>query len=279
MTVEILSRIQYAYCLTFHYIYPPLSIGLSLAIVFMMGMYLKTKSHEWEQIVQFWIRVFALTFALGVATGIPLPFGFGTNWSRYSKYVGDVFGAILGAEGFFAFLVEAGFLGILLFGWGKVRPGIHFFATIMVCFGTHFSGFWIVAANSWMQTPVGYSLSTSANGMTVAHVTDFWTVLFNHSTMQHIIHVMLGAWLAGAFLMISIAAYYLLKGRHQTFAIKTMKLAVLIGFISGCLQLVAADQLGRVIAKYNPAKLAAFEGVFKTKEYTTGYGFGFVNMK
>ncbi|MGL5626614.1 MAG: cytochrome ubiquinol oxidase subunit I [Candidatus Rhabdochlamydia sp.] len=279
MTVEILSRIQFAFTLTFHYIYPPLSIGLSLALIFMEGMYLKTKLKIWEDMTKFWLKIFALTFALGVATGIPLQFSLGTNWARYSRFVGDVFGSALSAEGFFAFLIEGGFLGLLLFGWKKVSSTMHFLSTILVSFGAHFSAFWIVAANSWMQYPTGYELVTQPDGTVVAQVTNWVQMLFNPTAIDHIVHVILSAWLTGAFLIISVSAYYLLKKRHFEFAVRSFKLGILMTFISGVLQLVSADLLARDVAKYNPVKLAAFEGVFETKPYTPAFAFGWVDVE
>ena len=277
MEVEILSRIQFAFTLTFHYIYPPLSIGLSLAIVMMEAMYLKTRDVLWEKITKFWVKVFALTFALGVATGIPLQFSLGTNWARYSRFVGDVFGSVIGAEGFFAFLIEAGFLGVLLFGWNRVSSKVHFLATILVSLGAHFSALWIVSANSWMHTPAGYRLAVDPDGTQVAQVTDWWEMFLNPSNMGHICHVFLSAWMTGAFLIISISAYYLLKGRYRDFAKKSMKVGLLIAFTSTILQLISGDDVARTVAKYNPEKLAALEGVYKTEDYTGAYAFGWVS--
>src|ERR1041384_4102153 len=158
MDVEILARIQFAFTIAFHYIYPPLSIGLGLMLVIFEGLYLKTGNEVYEQITRFWIKVFALIFGIGVATGIIMEFEFGTNWATYSKYVGDIFGSALAAEGIFAFALESGFLGILLFGWNKVSPKMHFISACMVCLGAHFSSVWIVVANSWMQTPAGFHI-------------------------------------------------------------------------------------------------------------------------
>lgn len=279
MDVEILSRIQFAFTITFHYIYPPLSIGLSLALILMEGMFLKTKNPLWEKLVKFWLKVFAMTFALGVATGIPMMFSLGTNWARYSRFVSDVSGSIIGAEGMFAFLVEAGFLGVLLFGWHKVSPKMHFLSTILVSVGAHFSAVWIVSFNSWMQTPAGYTLTTLPDGTEVAQVNKWAEVFFNPSNMSHITHVLLGAWMAGAFLMVSVAAYYLLKKRHEPFAIKTMQVGLLIAIVTTLLQLVSADHLARKVAKYNPEKFAAFEGVYKTEPYTPAYAFGWVDSE
>jgi cytochrome d ubiquinol oxidase subunit I len=279
MDTEILSRLQFAFTVTFHYIYPPLSIGISLALVFMEGMFLKTGLVIWEKLTKFWLKVFSMTFALGVATGIPLQFSLGTNWSRYSRFVGDVFGSVIGAEGFFAFLIEAGFLGVLLFGWNRVGPKMHFLSTVLVSGAAHFSAVWIVSANSWMHTPAGYRLVTAPDGVQVAEVTNWSEMFFNPSNMSHITHVILGAWLTGAFLLISVAAYYLLKRRHLEFAKKTMVVGLLIGFSSTLFQLISADHLAQKIAVHNPEKFAAFEGVYETKPYTPAYAFGWVDGK
>ncbi len=159
MDHEILSRLQFAFTVAFHYIYPPLSIGLGLLLVVMEGSYLKTGNKIYEDMTRFWIKIFALIFGLGVATGIIMEFEFGTNWATYSKYVGDIFGSALAAEGIFAFALESGFLGILLFGWNRVSSRMHFFSTIMVFLGSLFSAVWIVVANSWQQTPAGFHIA------------------------------------------------------------------------------------------------------------------------
>ncbi len=279
MDAEILHRIQFGLNLTFHYIYPPLSIGLSVALIIFEWFYLRTKDPIWEGITKFWIRVFALTFALGVATGVPLVFGFGTNWSRWSAFVGDVLGSALAAEGLFAFTMEAGALGILLFGWNRVSRKVHFGATIAVAFGAHFSGVWITNVNSWMQTPAGYVIKQNAKGIEYAAVTDWWQMAFNPSALSHLSHVILGCWMAGSFLIISISSYYLLKKRYTEFSIRSIKVGLSIALVSVCLQLVSADHLATLISKYNPVKFAAFEGVFKTEESTPLYAFGYVDTE
>ncbi len=279
MDAELLHRTQFGLNLTFHYIYPPLSIGLSVALIIFEWLYLKTKDPVWEGITKFWIRVFALTFALGVATGVPLVFGFGTNWSRWSAYVGDVMGSVLAAEGLFAFTMEAGALGILLFGWNRVSRKMHFLATLGVAFGAHFSGMWITNVNSWMQTPAGYVIRKNANGIEYAAITDWWQMAFNPSALSHLSHVILGCWLAGSFLIISVSGYYLLKNRYVDFAIRSMKVALTIAAVSTVLQLVSADHLSKLIAKYNPVKFAAFEGVFKTEKATPLYAIGYVDKE
>ena len=219
MDVLWLSRLQFAFTIAFHYLYPPLSIGLGLLLVAVEGLWLKTKNPLYHQMARFWTKVFALTFAIGVATGIVMEFEFGTNWATYSRYVGDVFGSALAAEGIFAFFLESGFLAVLLFGWDKVGPKLHFFATCMVALGAHFSAIWIVVANSWMQTPAGFHIV--GEGLAArAEITDFWAMVFNPSSMDRLSHTLAGAWQAGAWLMVSVGAWYLLRRRHRDFALR-----------------------------------------------------------
>ncbi len=266
MDVVDLSRFQFALTSCFHYIYPPLSIGLGLMLVIMEGIYIKTKNPLYKELTKFWVKIFSLTFALGVATGIVQLFGFGTNWARYSRFVGDVFGSALGAEGIFAFFLEAGFLGLMLFGWEKVSAKVHYFSTICVALGAHFSAVWIVIANSWMQTPAGFKIVGEGDEAR-AVVTNFWEMVFNPSSIDRLTHVVLGCWLAGIFLVISIAAYYQLKKRHQIFAGACLRLGLVIGMLTLVLQLISADSTARGVARNQPAKLAAMEGIFQTQPY------------
>ncbi len=278
MDVEILARLQFALTIMFHYIYPPLSIGLGLIMVIIESIYMWTKDPLYLRMAKFWTKVFALTFAIGVATGIVMEFEFGTNWATYSRYVGDVFGSALAAEGVFAFFLESGFLAILLFGWDRVRPITHYIATIMVCLGAHFSAIWIIVANSWMQTPAGYRVT--GEGMTArAEITDFWAMVFNPSSVDRLVHSVIGAWLAGAFLVISVAAYYLLRKKHLDFAKQSLKIGLIVASVSVVLQVISGDSSGKVVAKYQPAKLAAFEGVFKTEKGAPLLLFGIPNPK
>ena len=275
MDTELLARIQFAFTIAFHYIYPPLSIGLGLLLVFMEGMYLKTRNKIYESITRFWIKVFALIFAMGVATGIVMEFEFGTNWSVYSRFVGDVFGSALAAEGIFAFFLESGFLAILVFGWNRVSSRMHFFSTLMVSLGSMLSAVWIVVANSWQQTPAGYHLVNNG-GVIRAEITDFWALLFNPSSIDRLLHTLSGAWLAGAFFVISVSAYYILKGKYLDFAKKSIVIALTLAIFASLFQLFTGDHSAIGISENQPAKLAAFEGHFDSKPAPI-YLFGWVN--
>lgn len=278
MDTVILSRIQFALTSGFHFIFPPLSIGLGVFLVIMEGMYLKTKNERFKEMTKFWGRVFALTFALGVATGLVQVFAFGNNWSRYSSFVGDVFGSALGAEGIFAFFLEAGFLGVMLFGWERVSKKVHYLSTICVTLGAHFSAIWIIIANSWMQTPAGFKIVGEGNEAR-AVVTDFWQMVYNPSTLDRLIHTVLGCWLTGAFLVISISAYYFLKKRHLDFARTSLKLGLIVASLTLILQLISADSTARGVAQNQPEKFAAMEGVYDTQENTPMTLIGYVDAK
>ena len=278
MDVLLLSRIQFALTSAFHYLYPPLSIGLGLVLVIMEALWLKNRNPLYHQMARFWTRVFALTFAIGVATGIVLEFEFGTNWATYSRYVGDVFGSALAAEGIFAFFLESGFLAVLLFGWDRVSPRVHFFSTCMVCFGAHFSAIWIVVANSWMQTPAGFHIV--GEGLKArAEITSFWQMVFSPSAMDRLLHVLCGAWQAGAFLVVSVSAWYLLKKRHEDFARASLRVGLVVGMVASLLQLYSGHSSGVGVAKNQPAKLAAFEGLYDTTAHAPLTLWGWVDEK
>lgn len=276
MDTEILARIQFAFTIAFHYIYPPLSIGLGLIMVFMEGMYLKTGNKQYEVLTRFWLKIFAITFGIGVATGIIMEFEFGTNWAVYSRYVGDIFGSALAAEGLFAFGLESAFLGILLFGWNRVSPKVHFISTIGVFLGSMFSAVWIVVANSWQQTPAGYHI-VGEDFNARAEVTDFWAMVFNPSSVDRIIHVWQGAFLAGAFLVLSVHAYYLLKGRYVEISKKAFKIALGLATIISLTQLFSGHRSAEVVAEHQPAKLAALEGHYEANGIADIYLFGWVD--
>lgn len=278
MDVEILARFQFAFTIAFHYIFPPLSIGLGVILVIMEGMYLKTKNPLYERMTKFWVKVFALTFAIGVASGIVMEFEFGTNWATYSRFVGDVFGSALAAEGIFAFFLESGFLAILVFGWDKVGPKTHFFSTIMVSLGSMLSAVWIVVANSWQQTPAGYHLVGEGMNMR-AEITDFWAMVFNPSSMERLSHVLSGAWLAGAFLVISVSAYYLIRNKHIEFAKQSIKIALVVALFASLFQLFTGHQSAIGVSENQPAKMAAFEGHYDSSAVAPLYLFGWVDDK
>lgn len=261
--VLLLSRLQFAFTIMFHYIFPPLSIGLGTLMVVMEGRFLWTKDPRYAAMARFWTRIFAVNFALGVSTGIVMEFEFGTNWAVYSRYVGDVFGSALAAEGIFAFFLESGFLAVLVFGWDRVGPKMHFFATLMVALGSTFSAVWIVIANSWQQTPAGFHV-VGEGLLARAEITDFWAMVFNPSAMHRLGHVILGSYIQGAFFVMSISAWYVLRKRHVEIATRGFTLALIFGALASVAILVSGHAQASKVAVTQPAKLAAFEGHFET---------------
>ena len=277
MDVLTLARIQFAFTVAFHYIFPPLSIGLGLILVVMEGFFLGTRNPVYHQMARFWTRVFGLIFAIGVATGIVMEFEFGTNWATYSRYVGDVFGSALAAEGIFAFFLESGFLALLLFGWDRVGPKLHFFATCMVALGAHFSAVWIIVANSWQQTPAGFHIV--GEGIRArAEIVDFWAMVFNPSSMDRLTHTLCGAWQAGAWMVVSVSAWYLLKGRHLDFAKRSLQIGLSVALAASLLQLTTGHDSAVGVSQNQPAKLAAFEALYETGPAPL-YLFGWVDDK
>lgn len=276
MDTEILARIQFAFTISFHYIYPPLSIGLGLIMVIMESLWIRTKDEKYHVLAKFWTKIFALTFGIGVVTGIVMEFEFGTNWATYSRYVGDIFGSALAAEGIFAFALESGFLGILLFGWNRVKPWVHLVSTIGVFFGSMFSAVWIVVANSWQQTPAGYHIV--GEGMKArAEITDFWAMVFNPSSLDRLTHTWFAAFLAGAFLVLSVHAYYIIKGRYIDISKTAFKIALTVATIFSLAQLVTGHHSADGVAVNQPAKLAAFEGHYDSSGTADLYLFGWVD--
>ena len=276
MDLLILSRIQFAITAMFHFIYPPMSIGLGLIIVIMETMYMVTKNPLYHKMTKFWVKMFGLNFAIGVATGIVMEFEFGTNWATYSRYVGDVFGSALAAEGVFAFFLESGFLAILLFGWDKVSARMHWISAMLVCLGAHFSAVWIIVAGSWMQTPAGFHIV--GDGLHArAEITDFWALVFNPSSMERLSHVLMAAWFTGAFFVLSVSAYYLLNKRHVEFAKVSMRVALVVALIAGVGQIITGRIGAETVAKYQPTKLAAMEGHFAANEPADMYLFGYAD--
>ena len=277
MDVVLLSRLQFALTIAFHYIFPPLTIGMSVVMVYLEAQHLRTGDPMFDKAGKFWTRIFALNFAIGVATGIVMEFQFGTNWAAYSRFVGDVFGSALAAEGIFAFFLESGFLALLVFGWDRVSARMHLVATVMVAFGSIFSSIWIVVANSWQQTPAGHhvvpvlrdgkALVIDGQAVMRAEIVDFWALVFNPSTVQRLAHVLIGAFILGAFFVMSISAWYLLKKIHVEFAKKSFSGALIFATLASLAALVSGHFQANTVSRYQPAKLAAFEG-----HYTSGPG-------
>ena len=277
MDVDLLSRVQFALTASFHFIYPPLSIGLGLMLVVIGIVYVRTKDPKWRRMSFFWVKVYGLIFAVGVATGVVQEFEFGTNWAEYSRFVGNVFGSLLAAEGVFAFFLEGGFLGLMLFGGNRLGPRMWLLATFMVVFGAHFSALWIVMANSWMQTPAGYTISETPLPVR-AVMTDFWATVFTPSFIPRLLHVLVASWTAGAALLLSVGAWFLLKKRHVDIAKSTIAVALPFFVIFSITNVVlfGSEQAREVVAN-QPIKLASMEGVWQTQSCAPMYLVGWVD--
>jgi|YelNatPaOPRAMG01_1025707.scaffolds.fasta_scaffold00125_31 cytochrome d ubiquinol oxidase subunit I len=261
MDVVLLSRIQFAMTVGFHFLFPPISIGLAWLLVIFEWQSWKKKDEIYERLGKYFGKILALTFAVGVATGIVMEFQFGTNWAEYSKFVGDIFGAPLAAEGIFAFFLESGFLGLYIFGRKRISKGTHWFSIFMVAFGSTLSAFWIIAADSWMQTPAGYTIR---NGR--AELTSFWDAVFNPSTVIRFLHTVDAALITGAFLVAGISAYLILKNKQTEAAKRSMKIAVIFGLIVSVMELFPFGHMsGRELAHEQPAKFAAMQGLYTTQ--------------
>ncbi len=260
-----LSRIQFAMTIMFHYLFPPLSIGLGVLLVAFEWLHLRTGDPDYRALGRFWTRVFAVNFTVGVATGIVMEFQFGSNWARFSRFAGDVFGSALAAEGIFAFFLESGFLAILVFGWDRVSQRVHFIATVMVAMGATFSAIWIVVANSWMNTPAGHRIVLH-DGVPRAEIVDFWAMVFNPSSVHRVIHVLLGAYILGAFFVMSVSAWHILRDRNERASRKAFRVALVFAARTLAAIFVSGDSQARKVASTQPTKLAAYEGHYRTKE-------------
>ncbi len=269
-----LARLQFALTISFHFIFPPITIGMAWLISWIMWRAHRTRDVVYTEMGQFWIRIFAVNFAIGVATGITMEFQFGTNWAAYSRYVGDIFGAPLAAEGIFAFFLESTFLGILLFGGSKISSRLRFVAALMVALGSTLSAFWIIVANSWQQTPAGYELVDGR-----AQLVDFGAAVFNPSTIPRYVHSVNAALTTGAFFVLGIAAWYLLRRRHLQIARRSAKIALVLAFVSSLAQLYIGDMHAVQVARTQPVKLAAFEAHFQTQSNAPMLLFGVPNLE
>ena len=277
MTPEFLSRLQFALTASFHFIFPPISMGLGVLLVWMGWRYLRTRDPVWRQSSFFWVRVYGLVFSLGIVTGIVQEFAFGMNWSQYSRFVGNVFGSLLAAEGVFAFFLEGGFLGLMLFGGTRLGPRMWLLSTFLVAFGAHFSALWILMANSWMNTPAGYAVHSSQWG-DQAFMTSFASVVFTPSFLPRLFHVWVASWIIGGALVMSASAWYLLKGRHVEFARRNLQLALPFFTVLAILQVfVFGASMAKTVTDYQQPKLAAMEGVWQSQSCAPLLLLGWVN--
>jgi cytochrome d ubiquinol oxidase subunit I len=261
-----LSRIQFALTISFHFIFPAITIGLAGLIAVVETLRWRTRRDVYDRLSVFLTKLFAVTFVIGVVSGIVMEFQFGTNWSTFSGFVGDIFGAPLAAEGIFAFFLESAFVGIVLFGRNRVGSTVRWIAGLLVCLGTTLSAFWILVANSWMQTPAGFKIVTDANGVSKAQMTDFWQAVFNPSTLPRVFHTLAACWVVGAFFLMGICAWYILRHRGSDVTSIAIRLAVIVAFFGSGLMFVSGDLQTREVQANQPLKFAAMEGVFKTEK-------------
>lgn len=255
----LLSRFQFAFTAMFHILWPVLTVGLGVFLLVLEVLWLKTGDDDYYRHARFWATLFTLNFTIGVVTGLPLEFEFGSNWANFSAAAGDFFGNILGFEGAMAFMLEAGFLGIMLLGWRRVPAGMHLFATLMVVLGASLSVFWILVANTWLQNPAGGVFQHS-----IFVIKDYWEAIFNPMLLASVAHMWLAALETGLFVILGITAWYLRQGRETAFFLKAFRLALLLAVIVAPLQIWMGDTSGRGVFEHQPAKGAAIEGHWHT---------------
>lgn len=264
------SRWQFALTACYHWIFVPLTLGLAVVMAVMESVYVRTGDVFWQRTAKFWMKLFAINFAVGIATGVILEFEFGTNWSNYSWFVGDIFGAPLAIEGILAFFMEATFFAVMFFGWEKVDKRTHLLCTWMTGIGAAVSAVWILIANAWMQHPVGMEF----NPDTVRHeMVDFWALVLNPTAVSKFFHTVFSGWMTGAVFVIGISCWYLLKGRERRFALDSVRVAAVVGIVGTLAVMISGDSSGVHMAKYQPMKLAAAEGL---EDGGRGAGFSIV---
>ncbi|HHF2851640.1 TPA: cytochrome ubiquinol oxidase subunit I [Vibrio diabolicus] len=268
-----LARFQFAFTVSFHIIFPAFTIGLASYLAVLEGLYLKTGNKQYMQIYKYWLKIFAISFGMGVVSGIVLSYQFGTNWSVFADKTGPILGPLMGYEVFTAFFLEAGFLGVMLFGMDKVGKKLHFAATCVVAFGTFLSAFWILSVNSWMQTPAGYSINEA--GQFIPE--DWWAIVFNPSFPYRLVHMLLAAYLTTAFVVAGVAAYHLLKANHNPLARIMFSMAMWMAAIVTPIQIVAGDMHGLNTLEHQPAKVAAMEGHYESHQGAPLILFGIPN--
>ncbi len=253
------SRGQFALTAMYHWIFVPLTLGLGFIMAIMETIYVRTGNPEWKRITKFWMTIFGINFAIGVATGIILEFEFGTNWSNYSWFVGDIFGAPLAIEGIMAFFIESTFIAVMFFGWNKVSKKFHLVSTWLVAFGASLSALWILVANAWMQMPVGMKFNPDTARNEMEH---FWDVLFSPMAVSKFTHTISSSYMLAALVVIGISSWFLLKKRHLVFAKRSIVVAAVFGLVTSLFTILTGDYSAKVIARHQPMKFAAFEGLY-----------------
>lgn len=273
MDAVLLARIQFAFTIGFHFLFPAMTLGTALVILISESLHLIKKDPLYARITDFFARLLGLIFVVGTATGIVMEFSFGTNWSEYSRVVGDIFGPILAAEGVMAFFLEAVFIGVLIFGRKRVSPKVYWLSALMVFVGGHLSAFWIIVANSWMQTPAGYEIDAAGRIVLLS----FYDAVFNPSTMVRLIHTVLASWVTCAIMVSGIAGYYVRKGLHGEVARTMLKIGIILFAVTPLLQLGAAHAHAIQVIDTQPVKAAAMEGHFETGRGAPLYVIGYVD--
>ena len=254
------SRGQFALTAMFHWMFVPLTLGLSFLVAFMHTIYVRTGSEEWKKITKFWMKIFGINFAIGVATGIILEFEFGTNWSNYSWFVGDIFGAPLAVEGILAFFLESTFIAVMFFGWDKVSKKFHLSASWLTAFGANLSAVWILVANSWMQHPVGTAFNPD---MARNEMTSFWDVVFSEVAVNKFMHTITSSFLLASLFVIGVSAWFLLRRREVLFAKRSTLVASVFGVLAAAATIVTGDTSARIVARTQPMKFAAMEALYE----------------
>jgi cytochrome d ubiquinol oxidase subunit I len=273
MDALILARLQFALTIGFHFLFPAMTLGIALVILISETLHLAKKDDVYRKITDFLARLLGLIFVIGAVTGIVMEFSFGTNWSQYSRTVGDIFGPILAAEGVIAFFLESAFIGVLIFGRKRVSPGVYWMAALLVFLGGHFSAFWIIVANSWMQTPAGYEINAAGKVILIS----FFDAVFNPSTIARFLHTVLATWITGAVMVSGIAGFFVLKGLHGETARTMLKLGIILFAVTPLLQLGAAHGHAIQVIDMQPVKAAAMEGHFQTARGADVYVLGYVD--
>ncbi len=262
MDVVMLSRLQFAVAVFFHFIFVPLTLGLSVLLVYMQTKWHRTGDETYKRLAKFWGKLFVINFTLGVVTGITLEFQFGTNWSRYSHYVGDIFGSLLAVEATVAFFLESTFLAVWVFGWNRVSKRMHLFAIWMVALASNLSAVWIILANGWMQNPVGATFNAVKDRMELA---DFWTVLTNPFAWGQYFHTIFAAWMLAGFFVLGVSAWHLARKSHSEFFGKSFRMAAVFTLVMAVLVALQGHNHGMTVAEIQPAKLAAMEAHWETQ--------------